>query len=768
MSSIVTDVGRTFHDYPEVRVYVRQRWSDPWEFVPELRCDGLQFTSSPAMGSASLHYLYGHVVPIGETRFIERAPLSILGHWVKVEIDQAPNYVTGDERPPIKWHGRIWEEPRDRAGLVKDFLDVNSYRESQSGLQQFNCFGLEYELEKAYVTTSIIEKASSEDGDPGEATLGRAISFNRSLGDDFQNPLDTRGNASTTSGSKGTRIFARNIFDASTWTVTQMIEYLLAYHTAKDQAGDAVLPWSLDLSEGDFLSWHKPPVECQGRTLKAILDELIDRRRLIGWRVLVKDNADGEDEGGEQVQVKPFTFATEPILSDAEGEAEPEQLIPANPNQYTLDFDSAVDIAVASTVTSQAHVVDRVVLTGARRTTTMTISAKDNTLFKDWITDEQNAYNTAASTHPDYAAADRLTKEKMNFRARVKHKLERVYRHFRLPTDWDGKSGNGVGEGSKAFAMPQLDFDGKVKDESMPFWVPDIRFENYLPLETGREYADVEFAAPDNLPANELPEGTAPEFRRPFAAMKIAPVGDAEGPDVYMAIGDLGHALSEDEDNGGRTWNANLRMLPQAPAVALDVNHRGWQHKIAKAEFVALSFDDHMYEEPADLDWNDNLLATVCFQNDEYVKAVYPRDTHFPDTDAIREQLIKLGDDYRLDYVAPYTVVDVVDGQLKRVTGGGGFVRNDLAKMRTLAKIAHAWYSRPRKAFTLGYRQILALANVGDMITRIGPGGTEEVNSVVTALAFDLSSPEPMTTVQTDFAEFDATAFERGKARVVA
>jgi hypothetical protein len=176
---------------------------------------------------------------------------------------------------------------------------------------------------------------------------------------------------------------------------------------------------------------------------------------------------------------------------------------------------------------------------------------------------------------------------------------------------------------------------------------------------------------------------------------------------------------------------------------------------IAKADFVPRPASE-CEEIPADLNWKDNLLATVYWLTDEYVEAVWPADADLPQSDAIREQIISVGDQYQLIYVAPGTVVDVRDGQLVR-TSGGGWLRDDRAALRRIARIAYEWYRRPRRALSLVYRQARGLVAVGEMIRYIGPPGNErEINSVVTSLSIDMVQVK--TAIQTDYGELDALA----------
>lgn len=747
MSSISTDVGRRFFDSPGHQVYVRQKWTDNWTLAPDLYAVEVQAVAAPSIGRARLVRDYGQVLKPAADQFASVGVTNYVGYWVKVVIDQPADFVSGDPREPDRWHGRIWEQPDERRGTFADTLQ-GIPDEGVSGVEHYTAYELLFELSRQYIRSSVVETSD------GEQTIGRAIAFNRSKGDVHETPFDVRGNRSQEDGEKETKIFARDLKDAELWTASDIVKYLLAYHTANDQNGEPEVEWEYNPGGADFLVWHKPAVDCQGATIKQILDGLIDRRLLSGYCVEVQnDEAEDETSPGERVIVRPFTFAVEPIT------VYDDTTLPANESQKTLDFDSSFDVDEAIATTSLLHKVERVRVIGGRVSVVMTLAALDETLDKHWTSDQQSDYNAAASGEPGYSSLKRPEKELANDRFRMRDELRRVFRYFGLPDNWDGQVGDGVG-GAKHPAKPKFDpTTGQPTAESSPFWQAGIRFESQLPLRTDIDYvkADLE---PGDLTDNR-PPGGEPEFKTPFAAIKVE--NDAEDNEKYMPIGDLGIGRVEGEYDGGRGWSAAVRMQLQGAGVVVNVqgsNTPAAQHSIAKADFVKRPKSE-CEEIDADLDWQDNLLVTVHWLTDDFVEAVWPEDNDLGEADVIREKLIKLGDDFRLVYVAPGTVVDVKDGDLKR-TDNGGFIHDDRERMKGLAKIAWEWYKRPRRAFSLSYRQVLKIASIGDMITRIGPDDdSTQVNTVVTAISIDLVGQR--TTLSTDFGEIDVAGLQKPK-----
>ncbi len=110
-----------------------------------------------------------------------------------------------------------------------------------------------------------------------------------------------------------------------------------------------------------------------------------------------------------------------------------------------------------------------------------------------------------------------------------------------------------------------------------------------------------------------------------------------------------------------------------------------------------------------------------------------------------------------MHYVAPGTVVDLADG--KPVYADGGLIRDDRPLLEQIARVAYEWYGRRRQALTLTYVGASNLFRVGDLITTIGSGATEEpIRTVITEIRIDLARDQGethRTTIQTQWAELD-------------
>lgn len=730
--SIATTIGLLAVDAPAHRVYTRANWVEPWVWRPHLFATWCQFDCSPNLPRAELVYDFGQLLRPGTVVFQAVPPLDVTGHFAKIEISQ-PDDSEGDPSPPICWYGRVAEVATDRMGILTDTIGGQPLQ-TPTGTQRFDCIGLEKELDRLYLASSVIEG-------PGEPRIGRAIAVNRGGGNPAGSDLDVLPNRSEAIGEKNTFLFAERLAGARLWQADELLDYVLAYHTPGD------IPWSVD-PDGQlgFLRWYQPSLELHGLSVRQVLDALVDRRRLSAWTARVFE------QEGDVDQVKIYVFSLTPnAIASSLGN----QILPANPYQKSLDFDHAFDVHSAVLVQSKTHVVDQVRTVGARRTTTFTVHGGDGSLTRDWTDGEQLAYRLGGSTLDEYAAADVSDQERLNDVVRAEAAVRRAWSYFVISPDWDSRVTDPLDSGAPPRpANPALDSDGDPQANVVsPFWYPGIRLVHNLGLKADYDYSRGEVIAPDPLPGTP-PEAIAAPMA-PFAVVRFEK-GETEHEVVRL---DLVAAQSRDEllGDGGRDWSGTLQMRDNAPGFTVEIAPPN-RHKLAKEHFVPL---DDVEEIEPEADYATDLFVTVCWQTDDYCEVIWPAE---PDPAIVfpREERIELGDDYRLDYLAPYAIVGVENGQARQAASGG-FVRDDRERMRALAQVAFEWYSRERQAFSLTFGQVGGGFVVGDMLIQVGSGAhVETVNSAVTSVRYDLLGVT--TAIATDFGDLDLQSFSQRSA----
>lgn len=713
MATAIETSTDLYGSHPPQAVYVRDNWGDAWgQPVQYLYCDRMTLTAAPTLPTAQLVYRYGEALQPGATSWAAYSRQDLGGKYVRVQVAGL-----GD------WFGVILDRDDDRWGAKIAADDTRTSR----GVEHYTAVGLEDLLDRVTIRESIVS-----DGSGGEKTIARAIPFNGGSDNPVRKPADG-ANAHKNKGEKDTWIFTDTFWgeDPRTWNARRIIEYLLAYFPPKDESDNQDLPIELDTDEEvaqvSALEWHEPTLVAEGRTLKGILERLVDRRRGLGWKLVI-------DEGANKILVRVFSHAAADITLSG-------GTLPGNLDQRTLDFDTAVNMEAATVRTSRAHRYDQIVVRGARRGSICTISFTDETLSEDWTQgsgSSEELYEKAASVESDYSDLTDVEKRRRNKEVRSQDDLQRVFSWFKLPFDWDGKVGDGEG-GTKNPAIPKLDSNGDATSESIPLWVPGIRFEPDTPLLTDHSY--------ETTPVGEnVPENSNVNVVPPIVLIKTHPETDR-----YVHVEDA----TQEEDSagdGGRDWSCDVRVDDRAPRLILPVIGET-QHHLARDNFTALSADEFSTDEA--LSYTD-LVCTVYFLGDESVVEKNPADDSVSATDVKRALELHVADAH-LDWMPDQTVYRVEHGALKRSTGGR-FIRDDRDRLKDIAETAWEWYGTDRSILELSYKSLEGVFQPGILITKIGKNETEEtINTVITSVDYDLIAGT--TSLRTDFAEIDPEVF---------
>lgn len=702
-------------------VSVREQWSEDWTAIDGLYCDRFTEAAGPDVTEALLKYNFGRVEGTDGV-VADREPLEINGQYVRIELSQATEE---DEEAARYWYGIVVDTTADRRGRLS-----STFGDLISGQQVFHCRGLEFLLQRKQVSSSFVL------GSTGEIEVGRAIGFN--LGAGRPNDHVRHGNKSESPGERDAYIFADNIGvggvvsegAGTLWSVLDIITYLLHYQPPADVSGADQLNWTVPSGEDAvLLDKLYPTVAAEGKSLKDLLDEVIDRRRLVGWNIIV---------GGESERptINVFTFNADAVALPGGA------TIPANANQVTWYFDDDNVIQSAILAEDDSPRFDVVIVRGAPLTGTFTVANTTGAtpyadLIADWDSGLVTAYNDGASGATLYGTSLDTDRQALNQAFRADETFAKVFRSFIIDPAWDGTVPG------DAPACPDPDYEDESGNPSTehgsPFWYPGLRLLDWLPLRTDYDYETVA-----DFPASSSTiDGSQPNYLRPFAVAKLG--------DVYYRLDRPGRGILQAEllRDGGITWAASVRMQDDCPGFFIDVMGAA-QHVIAEADFTPADAADTADEE-APIDWKD-IAVTICCEFDQHVEVKCPPEPLVSDADAIRELIINQPH-YRLDYLAPDTVIGVDDeGALK--TSDGGYVRDDRAIMQDLARCAYTWYGQQRKAMTIVRHDLVCDYSIGDLITSVGSEGDPiTVNSVVTKIDFNVK--DQTVTVSTAYAELD-------------
>jgi hypothetical protein len=628
-----------------------------------------------------------------------------------------------------RWYGTI-EVVSDQTDGVRTEDGVTI----PQGEQRFAAISLEGMLGRRKINDSAVRSV-------GTVThLARALEFNAGgVGNRSAGRFD------------GAFVFGSDKATNEIWSVRDIVVYLIGRQATRsagsDDPFDKALPIQLDRDAVFSLpDWDIPVIKAQGKTVAEILGQLIARQRLRTWWLEVLDVPNAPDVGFP-VLLKVRTLTPVAINLGAN------KKILANANQLAVNVDTAStsNLKIKSSSLDQ---YDQVIVTGRRRRSCFTIAPADGTIVAGWSATLQTAYNAGASGAADYPlAAEIADREKRNTKARTAESLESVYARFALPDDWDLFARDG--EGGTAYPVFPDDDQPIV---SYAIYTPDIAILRSLPLLTGHDYS---FTRRETSRWNiDPPETDVPPFEERPPLVVIPEPGDTSR---FGRVQDMA-AAAETEDSP--VWSGIVRVPDDEPALIVRVSGKP-QHVLAGGDFVPIDAND-----PAigPSDWRE-LIFTVAINDDRFAEARYPAEVDDLDIerDEVRTLNIPAGDSYKLDYLAPDTVVgiDPTDGSLIRNTVGG-WINDDRDKLLEIAKIAYAWYSTPRAAVVIDTSDIGAAINLGDLIVSVGdsssPGDHQiATNSVVTSIGIQFprssgASPineAPRMSIATQFVNLD-------------
>ena len=257
--------------------------------------------------------------------------------------------------------------------------------------------------------------------------------------------------------------------------------------------------------------------------------------------------------------------------------------------------------------------------------------------------------------------------------------------------------------------------------------------ERELPLLKGYDYAE-------DTPENQNPSNSEPEYRRPFAAVKVD-VEDSDSGTLYFFVDKLA-----DAEIGS---NIQVRMLDREMGIELQGSPR---HEMALNSWDGANPSANN----PDVDY-ETLIATVCAKTDTYL-AVEVDVSENVASESARTLIINV-EDAELSYILKGTVIDIIDGELVRYEGDG-IIRDDSARLRTIAALARAWYAQKRTAITLTLKNIIGFSPVGTFIVSASSSWHQEpVGTVVSQRMWDFRSKTSQ--VETGFFEMDMVSMSQ-------
>lgn len=695
------------------RVYFRTAWEDDWVLQNDLFCPQASWAISPHWPHAELEWIYGRTINRSSLAWQSRTRYNpATNYYVKIEFDTYDASV-------LKWHGVVGSMQH-----LQDAVRTEGGVPVRTGVQQIQCIG----LEKLLWDTRIFTGHVWDDDSNAALTVPRGLTFNQPGANGMP------GSNRSLVKHDGSYRFSNLVNeDEQFWKVGDMVEHLLRHHAPHDKAYTQRITVTISAESLAILSagQYRPIVPTEGQSLKNLLDQMIHRKRLTSYYLTI--NADNE------LEVKVVSLAPYTIASNAQLLALP------NERQLNINFEGAQ--GDAATMVSQHEPVDRLRVRGAPVTATFTVSPADENWQKGWSDARHTVYQTAASGAAGYSAASTEEKQRMNAAVRNGESLRDVYAYFTLPNDWDGQSGGGEGE-MKASIAPVI-HAGEHEPAISPLFRREVYLRNTLPLLSGYNYQNGVDAHNILTPA-ELNDGFHEELP-PFIYIKASNNKFYRVDTIGTASGASQSDLTSQESFN---WAARIQVPPQSRGLYLQV-HGEPQHILGKDDFTKLAADPTL----GMWAWQD-MVCTLCVELPGYCEAIYPPAAATPFTDFVREQVYYVGDKYRMDWLANYTVLGLEsDGTLQKQSDAA-WIRNDQPKLLEMAKLAFEWFALPRTSLQFTTYRPLASIQLGDMIRGWGNDFYEELNTVISTIQIQIPSSEgdqapasPTITYTTDLLE---------------
>jgi len=472
------------------------------------------------------------------------------------------------------------------------------------------------------------------------------------------------------------------------------------------------IPFDLDPVTGAiYLADDDAPIVRQdGAPVWSLLNRLIDRRRLRTFYVDV-------EVANPELFVVPLhksqiALPDDRVLYGAEDGAD--ELI-----DLDCDYDPLTTVRLRQSDTLHA---DHVIVRGARRTSTGTFFVQDDRFEAAWTSTQETAYEAGASGVTGYSGWDKLKQVTRNQEVRAHADLAPVYCWFRIPDDWDQECGSSAVD---VVCFPDDDNTSEKHNQ----YVHEVTIEPELAL-----WENIDYSASSEITAGSRSQPRDYVRRRPLLVFK-------RPDDNRHVIGPTMAQAAEGECDPGDTGTSsrfNCVVVVQPSSRVVEVHVQGeQQHAIAYTDFSALSVD----RDVGQYDYKSlKMFVTLTLVDNRYCEGRWPEegDSDSGTIDAQRGHVISSEREYRKDWLAQDTVLDVADDGTKITATAGGYVQDDSTTLQAYARLIYEWYTTTRYALTLSTYNLAAAIDleVGRMIETLGSGGhAAAINSVIWVLA---------------------------------
>lgn len=701
-------------------VWTRTTWAGEWQRQPDIHCSSAVWPAAPQMPTAELIFDYGLIKSSVVQFYTTETDVWWPRVFVKIRFEQVG--ANALDTRTLYWVGMVELREDLQGGLA-----THNGATVASGKVLMTAYGVELALQRG-----IVDQSHFVQNGGAVQIVERGLTFN------------DRGIDNRSKNKQGASYhFETDADETQAWSTRNIVEYLLRYHTWSDRAGTPIIPITLDAPRDLVTDLDEPVLYAQGQRTYNLIEQLMPRQRLIGWRLKF-------DPANDQVTLAPYSYAVQAINLGG-------GIFPANADPIDrVDFDRD-STAVSSVKTSLLDRADQVIVRGRRVRYTASVSYPDATLENGWPANLTTTYNTAASADAVYPAATEVEeRRRLNAEARGREEVRNVFRRHQLTVGIGGNPAAKVGGGLGNEAHLNPAFPGKQGNVNFPVFDLDLYVLQTLPF-----VGNVDYTGNPALVIETDGDGVE---RPPLLVFKRPGTGDP-GKWVHAEHAGLRAESPRISDDELLRWTAHIQIPPRDRAFLVEVSGAP-QHVIASGgDFSPIAGDPADDIEWGEWDYKTGMIATVSYYGGYYCEGRYPANADVPlAPNPVTRHVIVAGDGYRLDRILPHTVVGVdSNGDLERSTGG--VLHDDRPLLERVARIAYEWLSGDRYTLSLQTDDVHDDLSVGRMIVRIGAANEpndQVINSVITEVRIDAPEGTPGSgtvirqTIQTGAVELDA------------
>lgn len=718
--------GRNRAILPKYRhsVHIRQNWDDDWEFVPYLTALSATQAILPGRSRAEFVYRFGDMKREDTTSFFQWLSLAqrIAGgvYDAYIAIRAWPE---GDPAYTL-WSGIV---PAQSFDIFATQTTLSPQLAGIAGDQRLVAYGWDHVLERRSVPGAWVY------GDGTGDHIDGAPPFNDRLfrgATQIGNRSEFKIDYTPPAGSAGEVSFGfENDVDSDgnpfAWSVRDVIEYLLFWsgqrplldHAASSEPNFVIGGPTTALGDAShdvigYLDRMQNTTRQEGRNVWSILKELLPRMRGIGAMFVPKANTVPTIGSGVTLTGNPNHLLPEgDIELQVFSESDTPSVVgtfkfPSNPSSEIIVLDKDIDVEKAIISIDSLQTYDQVIVQGSQ--TVSCFSARPNQvqlveIVTAWATADRTAYEQLTSVDGGKTADQQ----------RRDPRWGRVFRTFRLPDDFAWNPGVGS-------VNPTFDRDGNVALTQVGAFLNPPDLLSWLPIQSDGE---------------TTAESKEPRLLAPIVIVeKFDEDGNATG--IWQQV-----ETPEDagELKGGRVTIHDRDGL-------IEVSYQEAPHILGRNHFNPAEPPDF---EPV-FDYN-NMIATIAVRTD--TRPTVEVLTGAPGGKELRVLTIPVPE-VEVWVVAPGTVIGVNPDGSPKLYAGTRVVRDDSDRLRSVAALAKAVYSKRRASVRVTRKGLLDIHPLGRMIAGVTVAQqSTPVNAVVMQRTWDFVAET--TTVQTGILNLD-------------